>query len=120
MRHQWRIPFDEIQGRTNHSRRCKISFEGDSLEALQRIIQEQQYEDEEVERAMALPTLLKPDLGGLLPVVAEGKVRVVYELNGEEEKDEKEEEKEKGKGKLLFVATDRISANDVVMKNVRE
>ena len=49
------------------------------------------------------PVLLQPDLKGCLPVVAEGKVRVIYELDDE---------------KLFFVATDRISANDVVMKNV--
>ena len=53
---------------------------------------------------MPPPAILHPDLKGCVPVVAEGKVRVIYEL---------------ADGKLLFVATDRISANDVVMKNVR-
>lgn len=43
------------------------------------------------------------DLKGALPLLARGKVRDVYTLNGEE---------------LLFVATDRISAYDVIMQNV--
>ena len=52
---------------------------------------------------MPPPVLLQPDLKGSLSLVAEGKVRVIYELED---------------GKLFFVATDRISANDVVMNNV--
>lgn len=50
--------------------------------------------------AQALTTL---DLQGALPLVARGKVRDLYEV------DEKT---------LLFVATDRISAYDVIMENV--
>lgn len=46
----------------------------------------------------------KTDLCGILPLVARGKVRDVYQIDEET---------------LLFVATDRISAYDVVMKNVR-
>ena len=46
----------------------------------------------------------KTDLHGVLPLVARGKVRDVYEVNGET---------------LLFIATDRISAYDVIMANVR-
>ncbi|CAF9924150.1 Bifunctional purine biosynthetic protein ade1 [Imshaugia aleurites] len=42
------------------------------------------------------------DLQGYLPLVASGKVREIYELD---------------QSTLLFVATDRISAYDVVMKN---
>lgn len=45
----------------------------------------------------------KTDLQGSLPLVASGKVRDLYEV------DEKT---------LLFVATDRISAYDVIMENV--
>lgn len=44
------------------------------------------------------------DLQGALPLVARGKVRDLYEV------DEKT---------LLFVASDRISAYDVIMENVR-
>lgn len=44
------------------------------------------------------------DLKGALPLVARGKVRDLYEV------DEKT---------LLFVASDRISAYDVIMENVR-
>lgn len=51
--------------------------------------------------SQALTTL---DLQGALPLVARGKVRDLYEV------DEKT---------LLFVATDRISAYDVIMENVR-
>ena len=50
--------------------------------------------------AMALTTT---DLKGTLPLLARGKVRDVYQLND---------------NSLLFVATDRISAYDVIMKNV--
>ena len=49
--------------------------------------------------------LVELDAVGALPRVASGKVRVLYEVNANE---------------LLFVATDRISAYDVIMKNVRE
>lgn len=42
------------------------------------------------------------DLNGRLPLVARGKVRELYELPG---------------NKLLFIATDRISAYDVVLEN---
>lgn len=47
--------------------------------------------------------LTQTTLGGSLPLVARGKVRDVYSLSDDS---------------LLFVATDRISAYDVVMKNV--
>ena len=45
----------------------------------------------------------RTDLGGCLPLVAMGKVRDLYSVDDHT---------------LLFVATDRISAYDVVMKNV--
>ena len=47
--------------------------------------------------------LNKTDLQGALALIARGKVRELYEI------DEKT---------LLFVATDRISAYDVIMENV--
>lgn len=47
--------------------------------------------------------LTQTTLGGALPLVARGKVRDIYSLSDDS---------------LLFVATDRISAYDVVMKNV--
>lgn len=43
------------------------------------------------------------DLRGTLPLLAQGKVRDVYTLSSDT---------------LLFVATDRISAYDVILKNV--
>jgi phosphoribosylaminoimidazole-succinocarboxamide synthase len=45
----------------------------------------------------------RDDLQGALPLVASGKVRDLYEIDSKT---------------LLFVATDRISAFDVVMNNV--
>ena len=45
----------------------------------------------------------KPDLGGVLPHLASGKVRELYEIDSDT---------------LLFIASDRISAYDVVMENV--
>lgn len=45
----------------------------------------------------------KTDLQGVLPLVARGKVRDLYEVDDKT---------------LLFVATDRISAYDVIMENV--
>ena len=45
----------------------------------------------------------RSDLGKSLPLVASGKVRELYEVDPKT---------------LLFVATDRISAYDVIMKNV--
>lgn len=45
----------------------------------------------------------QPDLGDALPLVARGKVRDLYEVDPQT---------------LLFVASDRISAYDVIMKNV--
>jgi len=50
-----------------------------------------------------LPAITETDLDGILPLTARGKVRDIYEVDAET---------------LLFVATDRISAYDVVMKNV--
>ena len=47
--------------------------------------------------------LTEIDLQGALPLVAQGKVRNLYEIDNRT---------------LLFVATDRISAYDVVMENV--
>lgn len=46
---------------------------------------------------------VKSDLKAILPLVASGKVRDIYELDTKS---------------LLFVATDRISAYDVIMTNV--
>lgn len=48
--------------------------------------------------------LTNTDLQGALPLVARGKVRDLYEVDDKT---------------LLFVATDRISAYDVIMENVR-
>jgi hypothetical protein len=47
--------------------------------------------------------LTTTDLQGALPLVARGKVRDLYEIDDKT---------------LLFVATDRISAYDVIMENV--
>jgi len=44
------------------------------------------------------------DLGATLPLLASGKVRELYEVDSKT---------------LLFVASDRISAYDVIMKNVK-
>ena len=46
---------------------------------------------------------VKSELHGALPLLASGKVRDLYEINSKT---------------LLFVATDRISAYDVIMANV--
>lgn len=51
--------------------------------------------------AQALTTT---DLQGALPLIARGKVRDLYEIDDKT---------------LLFVASDRISAYDVIMENVR-
>jgi hypothetical protein len=48
--------------------------------------------------------LTNTDLQGALPLIARGKVRDLYEVDDKT---------------LLFVATDRISAYDVIMENVR-
>jgi phosphoribosylaminoimidazole-succinocarboxamide synthase len=53
---------------------------------------------------MSSSGLVNIDLQGLLPKVASGKVRDLYEIDVDT---------------LLFVASDRISAYDVVMENVR-
>lgn len=50
-----------------------------------------------------MSALTTTDLQGSLPLIARGKVRDLYEV------DEKT---------LLFVASDRISAYDVIMENV--
>ncbi|KAA8914850.1 hypothetical protein FN846DRAFT_241387 [Sphaerosporella brunnea] len=50
-----------------------------------------------------MAALTSTDLKGALPLIAQGKVRDIYALPDEKS--------------LLFVATDRISAYDVVMKN---
>lgn len=52
----------------------------------------------------AAMVLTKSDLGGALPLLASGKVRDLYQIDP---------------STLLFVATDRISAYDVVMNDVR-
>lgn len=44
-------------------------------------------------------------IGEVLPLIASGKVRELYEVDSDT---------------LLFVASDRISAYDVIMKNVSE
>lgn len=48
--------------------------------------------------------LTTTDLQGALPLIARGKVRDLYEIDDKT---------------LLFVASDRISAYDVIMENVR-
>lgn len=53
---------------------------------------------------VAMAALTTTDLHGALPLIAKGKVRDIYELPDN--------------SSLLFVATDRISAYDVVMSNV--
>jgi phosphoribosylaminoimidazole-succinocarboxamide synthase len=50
---------------------------------------------------MAEP-LTTTDLQGVLPLIARGKVRDLYEIDDKT---------------LLFIATDRISAYDVIMEN---
>jgi len=54
---------------------------------------------------MSTEALVEIDLQGKLKRVASGKVRDVFEIDSET---------------LLFVASDRISAYDVIMKNVSE
>jgi phosphoribosylaminoimidazole-succinocarboxamide synthase len=49
-------------------------------------------------------TLTTTDLQGSLPLIARGKVRDLYEVDDKT---------------LLFIATDRISAYDVIMENVQ-
>jgi phosphoribosylaminoimidazole-succinocarboxamide synthase len=49
-------------------------------------------------------TLTTTDLQGALPLIARGKVRDLYEVDDKT---------------LLFIATDRISAYDVIMENVQ-
>lgn len=51
-----------------------------------------------------MAALTQTDLKGALALVASGKVRDLYAVDNDT---------------LLFVATDRISAYDVIMKNVR-
>lgn len=57
-------------------------------------------------RAITVMTeaLTTTDLQGALPLIARGKVRDLYEVDDKT---------------LLFIATDRISAYDVIMENVR-
>lgn len=52
---------------------------------------------------MPNPIVTHSDLSGALPLVARGKVRDLYQIDDQT---------------LLFVATDRISAYDVIMENV--
>ena len=51
-----------------------------------------------------MSALTTTNLHGALPLIAQGKVRDIYALPDD--------------SSLLFVATDRISAYDVVMENV--
>lgn len=51
---------------------------------------------------MSIESLHSTELDGVLPLVARGKVRDIYQVDNQT---------------LLFVATDRISAYDVIMKN---
>ena len=53
---------------------------------------------------MERTAVTQTDLAGYLPLVARGKVRDVYAVDDQT---------------LLFVATDRISAYDVIMENVQ-
>ena len=53
---------------------------------------------------METTAVTKTDLAGDLPLVAQGKVRDLYAVDDQT---------------LLFVATDRISAYDVIMENVQ-
>lgn len=53
-------------------------------------------------QALQMTTIAHTELDNILPLVARGKVRDLYEVDSET---------------LLFVATDRISAYDVVMEN---
>ena len=47
-------------------------------------------------------SLVKTELDGILPLISRGKVRDIYQVNEDT---------------LLFIATDRISAYDVIMNN---
>ena len=60
-------------------------------------------ETDQVEIAMASDSVVDIDIHGSLPKVASGKVRDLFVVDEQT---------------LLFVASDRISAYDVVMKNV--
>ncbi|CCF58826.1 hypothetical protein KAFR_0F02290 [Kazachstania africana CBS 2517] len=51
---------------------------------------------------MSSATIAKTDLDGILPLIARGKVRDIYEVDDKT---------------LLFIASDRISAYDVIMNN---
>lgn len=54
---------------------------------------------------MASSTVVEVDISGLLPKVASGKVRDLFAVDEQT---------------LLFIASDRISAYDVVMENVSQ
>ena len=54
---------------------------------------------------MASSTVVEVDIRGSLPKVASGKVRDLFAVDEQT---------------LLFIASDRISAYDVVMENVRQ
>ena len=53
---------------------------------------------------MSGSVVLQTELAGALPLIARGKVRDLYDVDDKI---------------LLFVATDRISAYDVILKNVQ-
>lgn len=55
------------------------------------------------QNAAMAESFTQTDLQGVLPLVARGKVRDLYDVDDKT---------------LLFVATDRISAYDVIMENV--
>ena len=59
--------------------------------------------DSDLPDRIALPAIVAIDLQGKLENIASGKVRDLFKVDD---------------GRLLFVASDRISAFDVVMKNV--
>lgn len=74
------------------------SYRFPSINALQFIVQSIAKQS----AAMA-ESFTQTDLQGVLPLVARGKVRDLYDVDDKT---------------LLFVATDRISAYDVIMENV--
>lgn len=61
------------------------------------------HSDYHLSPAMSASTIVDIDLAGRLPKVASGKVRDLFAVDDDT---------------LLFVASDRISAYDVIMKNV--
>jgi phosphoribosylaminoimidazole-succinocarboxamide synthase len=58
---------------------------------------------QEINQKMSQSAIVKIDIKNKLPLIASGKVRDLYAIDDET---------------LLFVASDRISAYDVIMENV--